>query len=88
MAQVMKYWNWPTTGTGSHSYTSNNNGYNYGTQSANFGNTTYQWSSMLDTYGYGASSTARNAVATLMYHCGVSIEMKYTPNESGAFISD
>ena len=88
MAQVMKYHNWPTTGTGSHSYTSNYQGYNYGTQSANFGNTTYQWSNMLNTYGYSASSAARTAVATLMYHCGVSIEMGYTPDGSGAYIAD
>ena len=32
-AQVMKFWNWPVTGTGSHTYTDNN----FGTLSANFG---------------------------------------------------
>jgi hypothetical protein len=39
MAQIMKYWNWPVTGVGSHSYTHAT----YGTLSANFGATTYDW---------------------------------------------
>lgn len=42
MAQVMKYWNHPAQGTGMHSY----NHDVYGTLTANFGATTYQWSSM------------------------------------------
>ena len=41
MAQLMKYWNRPVQGTGSHSYTSD-----YGTLSANFGATTYDWTHM------------------------------------------
>ena len=41
MAQLMKYYNWPTTGTGSNSYVCNDGTYNYGTLSANFGATTY-----------------------------------------------
>ena len=68
MAQVMKYWNHPTTGTGFHSY----NHDTYGTLSANFGSTTYQWSQMPNTV-----SSSNNAVATLMYHCGVSVDMDY-----------
>lgn len=90
MAQVMKYYNWPTTGTGSHSYVCNNSGYNYGTLSANFGATTYDWGNMLNNYPYQNSGTTaqRTAVATLMYHCGVSVEMEYTPEGSGAQIAD
>ncbi len=42
MAQVMKFWNYPATGSGFHSY----NHSTYGTLSANFGSTTYQWASM------------------------------------------
>ena len=38
MGQVMRYWKFPTTGTGNHSYNSN-----YGTLSANFGATTYHY---------------------------------------------
>ncbi len=74
MAQVMKYWNFPTQGTGFHSY----NDQNYGSQSANFGSTTYQWSSMPNVLG-----SANSAVATLMYHCGVGVEMHYGVGATG-----
>lgn len=80
MAQIMKYWNYPATGTGFHSY----NHQSYGTLSANFGSTTYQWSSMPNIV-----NSSNNAVATLMYHCGVSVDMNYGVAEtggSGAFI--
>lgn len=90
MAQVMKYHSWPTTGTGSHSYSSYFEGESYPNLSANFGNTTYAWSSMLNSYPYSTSGTTaqRNAVATLMYHCGVAIEMGYSTSGSGAYIAD
>ena len=82
-AQVMKYWNHPTTGWGSHSYVASNSNSNYGTQSANFGNTTYQWS-IMPTALTSTSSTAQiNAVATLMYHIGVADEMKYDISARG-----
>ncbi|HRN95114.1 MAG TPA: C10 family peptidase, partial [Chitinophagales bacterium] len=45
MAQIMKFWNYPTQGVGSHSY----NDQNFGTQAANFGATTYNWAGMGDT---------------------------------------
>ena len=77
MVQVMKYWNYPTTGSGFHSY----NTTNYGTLSANFGATTYQWASMPNTL-----SGPNAAVATLMYHAGVSVDMIYSANSSGAYV--
>ena len=77
MAQVMKYWSYPSRGTGFHSYDAPS----YGTQSANFSQTTYQWGSMPNTV-----SSSNNAVATLMYHCGVSVDMQYGANGSAAYI--
>ena len=86
MAQLMKYYNWPTTGTGSHSYSCNNGTYNYGTLSANFGATTYDWNNMLNDYSNNSgTATQQNAVATLMYHCGVAIDMIYSPLGSSAW---
>jgi len=84
MAQIMKYWNYPSTGTGErsyyHEYAYNGTTYNYGTLSVNFGSTTYNWSSMPN------KLTASNpAVAQILYHCGVAINMKYSPNFSGAW---
>lgn len=79
MAQVMKYWDYPITGFGSHSYVHSE----YGEQSANFGATTYQWSQMPNEVW-----NSNDAVATLMYHCGVSVNMNYGPNGSGAMSQD
>lgn len=78
-AQVMKYWNFPTTGHGSHSYR-----WNGQTLSANFGSTTYQWSNMPTELTYYSTSSEVNAVATLMYHVGVACEMNYGADGSGA----
>lgn len=77
MAMVMKYHNWPAQGTGFHSY----NSPTYGTLSANFGATTYNWAAMPNNV-----TSSNNAVATLMYHCGVSVEMQYSPQFSGAWV--
>ncbi len=87
-AQVMKYHNHPTTGYGSHTYTSNRvvNGvqYTYNNLTANFGATTYQWSQMPNALTSASSTAQVNAVATLMYHIGVADEMAYSPVASGA----
>ncbi|OQA01207.1 MAG: Streptopain precursor [Bacteroidetes bacterium ADurb.Bin408] len=75
MAQVMKYYNYPVTGSGSNSY----NSPPYGTQSANFGTTTYRWNEM------PLSVTSSNsAVALLLYHCGVAVDMSYGTDGSSA----
>jgi len=79
MAQVMKYWDYPPTGTGFHSY----NCSPFGTLSANFGATTYEWSAMPNKLTSSSSTTQRNAVATLMYHCGVSVNMQYDYASNG-----
>ena len=79
MGQVMKYWNWPNTGVGSHTY----NAYGYGNQTANFGQTTYQWSQMPN-----AVHEPNAEVAKLLYHLGVSVDMMYSPDGSGAYSAD
>lgn len=85
MAQLMKYWEWPVTGTGEHGYVSQG----YGEQYANFGETTYDWENMIDNYSFGSPTTAQKvAVATLMYHCGVSVNMQFEHDGSGAFSAD
>lgn len=97
MSQLMKYWNYPTQGQGSNSYVClPGPGYaghpEYGTQTANFGATTYQWDQMLNTYSSGNYSPEQgNAVATICYHCGVSVNMMYgnnADNGSGAYTDD
>lgn len=83
MGQIMHFHGHPTTGNGSHSYTSN-----YGTESANFGNTTYNWSNMPNSLNSSSPTSQKNAVAELLYHCGVSVDMNYGDNGSGAYTGD
>ena len=83
MAQVMKFWQCPTQGQGSYSYE-----YNGLTFSANFGNTTYDWANMLQTYSKTATGETADAVATLMFHAGVSVDMAYGTDASGANSED
>ena len=87
MAQVMKYWDYPSTGIGWHSYTPYSHP-EYGELRADFYTTTYDWTNMTSTYSSSSTNAQRQAVATLMYHCGVAVEMDYSPSGSGAFTSD
>lgn len=64
IAQIMKYWSYPTRGKGSNSFVDPN--FNLGFFSADFGATTYQWNQMPDIV-----TESNNALATLMYHCFV-----------------
>ena len=80
MSQVMKHWNHPAQGSGSHSYYTWGG---YGQLSANFGETTYNWDIMPDRLG-GASQEAIEAVALLMYHCAIAVDMDFGPDGSGA----
>lgn len=79
MAQVMKYWEFPNHGIGSHSYVHPD----YGTLSADFSAATYDWDHMpLRPLPATVSDVERQALSTLMYHCGVSIDMNYGLDES------
>jgi len=74
MAMIMKYWNYPAQGSGFHSYETQS----YGTLSANFGNTTYNWSAMPSSV-----NSANPAVAQLMSDLGVSVDMSYGVAQTG-----
>lgn len=76
LAMVLKYYNYPVHGIGSHSYPHPF----YGTISADFANTTYDYASMTATVNTGS----REAISTLIFHCGVAVNMYYTPTESGS----
>ena len=71
MAQIMKYWSYPEHGLGNHSYVPSSHP-EYGTLYVDFSSTTYQWSNMPNSI-----NSANSAIATLMYHCGVSVDMMY-----------
>ena len=79
-AQIMRYWNHPQTGVGSHSYTHPQ----YGTLTANFGATTYGWSNMPVSLAASSTPAEIASVAQLMYHVGVAVEMNYGTNASSS----
>ena len=83
MGQIMHYWKYPTTGWGSHSYLNSGS-----LLSADFGNTVYDWDHMPDSLTDNSSEAEIEAVATLLFHCGVSVDMNYTTNGSGADSGD
>lgn len=81
-AQVMKYWNYPERGLGSNSYVHNT----YGTLSANFGNTDYQWDLMPDELTSTSSQDQIDAVAKLVYHVAVALNMQFSPYASSSYL--
>ncbi len=79
LAQVMKYWSFPKHGEGSHTDEHTDM---YGKLTVNFGATIYHWDQMPNHL-----DSKNDAVAQLMYHCGVSIDMDYGPKSSGTHTS-
>lgn len=82
-AQVMRYWNHPEHGQGSHTYTPQDHP-EYGPITVNFGNTTYDWANMPNTISSTSPIEEIEAVGTLIYHVGVSVDMNYRPSGSAA----
>lgn len=76
LAIILKYHNFPNRGTGWSSY----NHTKYGTLSANYGATTYDWASMPDVTN---DSTVSPAISTLLLHCGIAINMNYNIGSAG-----
>lgn len=78
MAQVMKYWNYPDVGTGSHTNYNLTNG-GYGNLTVNYGAQTYVWENMTNTI-----NGTNYEIAKLGYHCSVAVDMAYAPDGSGS----
>ncbi|MGM9804242.1 MAG: thiol protease/hemagglutinin PrtT [Muribaculaceae bacterium] len=82
MAQVMNYFEWPKTGQGSNTYA-----WSGKEISLDFSTITFNWDNMLDEYDSSATDAQNDAVATLMYCAGVSVNMHYGLS-SGAASTD
>lgn len=84
MAQVMKYFNYPETGTGTHSYTWTDQNNVDHAMSIDFSTVHFNWADMLDIYPYNGYTTAQgNAVAELMKACGYGVDMNYATASVG-----
>ena len=81
MAQVMKYHNYPAKGKSSYSYVSETNKLS---STVDFSTKTFLWDQMLPSYQSGYSKANADAVADLMFCCGVSVSMDYGTDASGA----
>jgi hypothetical protein len=85
--QILNYYEWPVTGTGSHTYTWDNAEDPPQVFTANFGTTTYDWPNILDIYHTGRKTlTQRQAAGRLTSHCGIAVDMNYTSNGSAAYL--
>lgn len=91
MAQIMKYWNWPPINRGAMEYTySSAASENYDNQaysstlSSNFADTVFDWENMPNSLTSSSTETEINAVASLMYNVGISVNMSYGTRGSGA----
>jgi len=87
MAQIMKYHRYPAHGRGeSAAYITRS--LKLYVPAVNFADANYDWDSMLDSYPNYSAEQQQSAVAKLMYHAGVSVQMDYTPTASGAYNTD
>ena len=84
MAQIMHYWNYPSTGNNSTSYTPNG----YPTQSVNFGESSYNWDNMPNSLTGTTPNQQVTEVAKLLWHCGVALHAAYGPNITTAQPAD
>lgn len=83
MSQVMKYWNYPEHGMGSHTYV-----YGGDTLMANFGEATYEFDNMKLSIGIMSPEEDVIPIAWFMYHCGIAVDMMYSGSGSGAYSED
>lgn len=79
MAQVMRYHEYPAVGIGKGQNIFNT------ALTANFGETWYDWDNMLESYADSYTREEAEAVATLMFHCGVAVNMIYGLKSSSTF---
>lgn len=80
MAQIMHYWEYPEIGMSSTTYTPDG----YPTQSVNFGESVYDWDNMPNKLDWATPEIQVNAVAKLLWHCGVSLHAAYGPGNTSA----
>ncbi len=88
MAQIMKYYAFPTTGVGSVTYldTFPNNTNNVITHNVNFAAATYNYANMPNTLNWWDSLQFH--IPQLMYHCGVAVQMDYDTLQSNSYMDN
>ena len=87
---IMNYWDYPEHGFGMHAYNGADNpaaypNWTYGEQYADFEHTFYDWEHMADAAFINSPNEEKEAISTLLYHIGVSLDMRYSPSGSGCW---
>jgi hypothetical protein len=88
MAQYMKFWQYPTAGVGTDSFTIrvDNVPQSRSLRGGDGSGGVYNWSQM--PLVPGSSETQRQAIGALTYDAGVAVEMSYEADGSAAYLSD
>ena len=76
LGQLLNYFRWPDSGTGSYSYECPP----YGTLSADFSSADYRWDLMETSLNH-----SNPEVAEILNHLGISVDMVYGPDGSGMY---
>ena len=84
MAQIIHFWKYPTHARGVHNYDCQK----YGNLSVDYNHTFYDFNNMPNALTAESSADEVNAVAKLMYECGVAVNMEYNVDESSAYTPD
>ena len=84
MAQIMRYYQYPSSGLHFHSYNEPTYGFAY----RNFENSSYNYVKMPISVKDTTNISSRAEVAKLIYHCGLSVNMTYSPTSSTSLTSD
>lgn len=82
MAMIMNYHKWPKVGKGVHTDKE------YLSLTVDFSKSVYDWNNMLDDYSQSFTTEQADAVAKLMFDCGVAVDMQYDPEGSGGYSED
>ena len=83
MAQIINYWKYPLHGRGQHSYQTFQN--EYGTLSVNFDESNYDYDNMPDKLTNESTQEEVNAVAKLIYDCGIANVLWYGSGGSSGY---
>lgn len=85
MSQVMYFHKYPSQGRNTHTYNFTSSSGNTYKLSVDYSKETYNWSLMVDNYIGNESEASQMEVAKLMYDTGVSCNMQYNEDGSGAY---
>ena len=90
MAQFMRYYQWPATGIGVHSFSISVDGHpqTANTRGGDGNGGPYYWDRMVLVPDCSITAEQRNAIGSLCYDTGVASHMDYASGGSGAYMHD